>query len=55
MRITQDSIAVIVPIEMGIRSDSLIEIISSDLKLSDLIILEGGYGLEDSSLVNIVR
>lgn len=55
MRVVQDSIAVIVPIEMGIRNDSLVEIISADLKISDLIILEGAYGLEDSSLVNIVR
>lgn len=55
MRVVQDSIAVIVPIEMGIRNDSLVEIISADLKLSDKIILEGAYGLEDSSLVNIVR
>ncbi len=55
MKVVQDSIAVIVPIEMGIRNDSLVEIISADLKLSDKIILEGAYGLEDSSLVNIVR
>ena len=55
MRIVQDSVAVIVPIEMGIRTDSLVEIISTEIKLSDKIILEGGYGLEDSSLVNIVR
>ncbi len=55
MKVVQDSVAVIVPIEMGIRNDSLVEIISADLTLSDKIILEGGYGLEDSSLVNIVK
>jgi multidrug efflux pump subunit AcrA (membrane-fusion protein) len=55
MKIIQDSIAVMVPIEPGIKNDSLVEIRSADLTLDDIIILEGGYGLEDSSLVNIVR
>jgi len=55
MKIVQDSIAVIVPVKMGIRNDSLVEIISTGLSIVDKIILEGGYGLEDSSLVNIVR
>jgi multidrug efflux pump subunit AcrA (membrane-fusion protein) len=55
MKIIQDSIAVIVPVKMGIRNDSLVEIISTGLSIEDKIILEGGYGLEDSSLVNIVK
>jgi hypothetical protein len=55
MKIVNDSIAVIIPVKMGIRNDSLIEILSTDLTPSDKIILEGGYGLEDSSLVNIVK
>jgi multidrug efflux pump subunit AcrA (membrane-fusion protein) len=55
MKIVQDSVAVIVPIEMGIRNDSLVEIISADFKLSDKIILEGSYGLPDSSVVKMVK
>lgn len=55
LKVVQDSIAIMVPVEMGIRNDSLVEIISTDLNVTDKIILEGGYGLEDSSLVNIVR
>lgn len=55
MKIIQDSIAVMVPVETGIKNDSLVEVKSSGLTLEDVIILEGGYGLEDSSLVNIVR
>jgi multidrug efflux pump subunit AcrA (membrane-fusion protein) len=55
MKIVQDSIAVIVPVETGIKTDSLVEIISPEFNPEDIIILEGGYGLEDSSLVNIIK
>jgi multidrug efflux pump subunit AcrA (membrane-fusion protein) len=55
MKIVQDSIAVVVPVKTGIKNDSLVEILSTGLALGDKIILEGAYGLEDSSLVNIVR
>jgi multidrug efflux pump subunit AcrA (membrane-fusion protein) len=55
MKIIQDSLAVMVPVETGIKNDSLVEIISGGLTMEDIIILEGGYGLKDSSLVKIVR
>lgn len=55
MKILSDSIAVKILVETGIISDSLVEIISGELETEDIIILEGGYGLEDSSLVTIVR
>jgi len=55
MRMLNDSLAIQVPVETGIRTDSLVEIISAGLSINDRIILEGGYGLEDSSLVTIVR
>jgi hypothetical protein len=55
MKIIHDSLAIIVPIETGIKNDSIVEIISGGLSVNDIIILEGGYGLEDSSFVNIVR
>ncbi len=54
MKVVNDSIAVKVPVEMGIMNDSLVEILSSGLGTGDIIILEGGYGLEDSSLVTLV-
>ncbi|HPF51656.1 MAG TPA: efflux RND transporter periplasmic adaptor subunit [Draconibacterium sp.] len=55
MKVLNDSIAVKVPVETGIKTDSLVEIVSAGLGGDDIIILEGGYGLEDSSLVTIVR
>lgn len=54
MKMMNDSIAVKVPVETGIKTDSLVEILSEGLTVNDRIILEGGYGLEDSSLVTIV-
>ncbi|MCF6333597.1 MAG: HlyD family efflux transporter periplasmic adaptor subunit [Draconibacterium sp.] len=55
MKIVQDSVAINVAVETGIKNDSLVEIVSPDLTVDDKIILEGGYGLPDSSLVNIVK
>jgi len=55
MKMLNDSLAVKVPVETGIKTDSLVEIVSDGLGVDDKIILEGGYGLEDSSLVTIVR
>ncbi len=55
MKIVQDSIAVEVPVQTGIKNDSVVEIIPGELSLNDKIILEGGYGLPDSSVVKMVK
>jgi len=55
MKVLNDSIAVKIPVETGMMNDSLVEIISNGLDTTNTIILEGGYGLEDSSLITIVR
>ena len=55
MKVVDNDIAVKVPIETGIKNDSLVEINAGAITVNDLIILEGGYGLEDSSLVNILN
>ncbi|MBS2100966.1 efflux RND transporter periplasmic adaptor subunit [Carboxylicivirga linearis] len=55
LRVIKDSVAVKVPIQKGIEIDSLIQIISDNISLSDDIVLEGGYGLSDSSYVNIIQ
>lgn len=55
MKIVHDSIAVEVPVQTGIKNDSVVEIISGSLTPKDNIILEGGYGLPDSSVVKIMK
>lgn len=55
MKMVNQNLAVKVPIQTGLKNDSLVEITNSSITPNDSIILEGGYGLEDSSLVNIIR
>lgn len=55
MKIVRDSMALKVPVKTGIKNDSIVEIISDQLKAGDNIILEGGYGLPDSSIVKIEK
>jgi biotin carboxyl carrier protein len=55
MKIFADTLAVKVPVRKGIVNDTIAEIISSGLKVNDLIISEGAYGLPDSSTVRIVK
>ncbi len=52
MKLANDSLAVKVPVKIGLRHDSLAEIISG-VAINDRIILKGAYGLSDSSLVTI--
>lgn len=53
MEIINDSIAVKVPVIKGIENGNEIEIISPTFKLTERIILSGGYGLPDSTKVTI--
>jgi hypothetical protein len=55
MKITNDSIAVRLPIIKGTANDSLVEILSPELDLKDRFINEGAYGLPDSAIVKIVK
>ncbi len=55
MKIIDDSVAVKVPVQTGIKNDTMLEIVNTELTPEDIIILEGGYGLEDRDLVTIVN
>jgi len=55
MKISSDSLAVRIPVQLGIANDSIVEILSSELKTNDLTISEGAYGLSDSTVVKIVN
>jgi len=55
MKIEAGNIAVKVPVEKGMVNDSIAEVISNDLKINDLIISEGSYGLPDSTLIRIEK
>jgi len=55
MKIVQDSIAIEVSVKTGIKNDSIVEILPGQLSINDKIILKGGYGLPDSSVVKIIK
>ena len=55
MKITNLNLAIKIPIIKGIENDSIVEVISSNLNINDLVISEGAYGLQDSTVVNIVK
>ncbi|CAH1002563.1 hypothetical protein LEM8419_03437 [Neolewinella maritima] len=54
MQLVNDSLAVRRDVRPGMRSDSLIELVGTLLTIDDRVVLEGAYGLEDSSLVSVV-
>ena len=53
LKVTQDTLAIKIPIIKGIENDDFVEIVSPILKLSDVIVKNGGYGLLDSTRVKI--
>jgi len=55
MKIAENNLAIKIPVQKGIQSDSMVEIISNELKKDDLLISEGAYGLPDSTQVNIEK
>ncbi len=54
MKLSGDSMAIRVPITVGTQNDSLKEVIAG-VGLSDKIIVQGGFGLADSALINIQK
>ncbi len=55
MKINDGNIAVKVPVTKGIENDSIVEISSPALKANDLLISEGAYGMNDSTIVKIEK
>ena len=55
MKISGGKLAVKVPVIKGIENDSIVEISSPSLKINDILISEGAYGLNDSTIVKIER
>ncbi len=53
MKVTPDSLAVKVFFQVGLQNDTLTEIISPSISITDNIILQGAYGLDDSTKVLI--
>ena len=52
MKLLHDSLAVRVPVIIGMQNDSSLEIMGG-VNITDKIIVKGAYGLSDSSLVQV--
>jgi len=55
MKILHDSIAIKVPVKKGFENNRMVEVLSPDLSISDPVIIEGAYGLPDSTIVKVVK
>lgn len=51
MKVVNDSLAIKVAVFPELKNDSLIQIKSDKIHLNDLVILEGAYQMQDSTLV----
>ncbi len=55
MKIIDNSLALKVPVKIGLQNDSMTEIISDKISVADKIVWQGAYGLADSSLIIIEK
>jgi len=53
LKVTNDSLAIKIPVMKGLEGNGEVEILTPVLKLTDKIIQKGGYGLPDSTKVEI--
>ena len=55
MKLVNDTTAIRIDVNRGIETDSLQQILSPKLNLSDMVISSGSYGLPDTTKVEIVK
>ena len=55
MKVINNKLAIKVPISKGIESNNTVEALSSGLMKDDLVITEGAYGLNDSTIVKVIK
>lgn len=55
MKLVNDTTAIRANIKKGIENDSVVQILNSDLKPDDRVILSGAYGLPDTAKVEIQK
>ena len=55
MKIVNDKLALKIDVKKGIENNNSVEVLSADLKNNDLVITEGAYGLNDSTIVKMEK
>jgi multidrug efflux pump subunit AcrA (membrane-fusion protein) len=54
LKIKDDTIALRVPVQKGIKDVGLVQVSGTGINISDRFVYDGGYAISDSALVNIV-
>jgi len=55
MKVVNNKLAIKVSISKGIENDKMVEALNSGLAISDRVIIEGAYGLNDSTEVKVIK
>ena len=55
MKLVNDTTCIKVPVEKGWETDSLVQLLHSNLTSIDRLVSEGGYGLPDTAIVRIIK
>ena len=55
MKVVNNKLAIKVPFTKGIENDKMVEALSSGLTNADIVITEGAYGLNDSTVVKVIK
>lgn len=55
LKLTKDSMAIKYPVTPKLKNDSLVQIESNGLQLGDNVITEGGYQMQDSTIVSVQK
>jgi len=55
MKIIDNNMAIEVPVIKGIENDTIVEVSSPVLKINDLLISDGAFGMADSTIVKIEK
>lgn len=55
LRLTKDSMAIRHPVNPKLKNDSLVQIESKGLQLGDKVVTEGGYQMQDSTIVSVQK
>ncbi|MDP4238540.1 MAG: HlyD family efflux transporter periplasmic adaptor subunit [Bacteroidota bacterium] len=55
MKVVDNKLAIKVPITKGIENDDQVEAVSSGLTSTDRVIIEGAYGLNDSTVIKVAK
>jgi hypothetical protein len=55
MKMTNDTTAIKIPVNIGWQGENLIQILSGNIQTTDKVITEGAYGLPDTAYVKIAK